>query len=166
MPIRRRKDRSRLKAARRLLATHVYERRASGFDESARGHYYEVFLWLDIEAARAAVPPDAGRGGCAWHCIAPSWVHVDADGTEKAHIPKKIGELHFVANIWNEAMVSHELQHAALNIQRLWPKVAEAAVAQEPMAAEELLCYRFGRMYDDLWRWLWDVDEPASRRNS
>lgn len=161
MPLRRRKNRTGLRATLRLPVCHIRDRKGSGYDDGARRHYYRVYLWEDAESAQANID-GAGTGACGWHCTAPTWIKIAPDGTETVRPPAPLlGELHFVAGRWNTEIAVHELQHAQLNLQRLWPHVAALAMEQEPMEAEEFLCYRFGRMFDVLYGWLWDQDPPA-----
>lgn len=162
MPIKRNKDRSLLKSRLRLRCSHVRDRRASGFDDGGRHHYYDVFLWSTAQAARDNVL-DAVDGAMGWHCCGSWRERVDSNGEDGDIIaPPKLGELHFVAGNWTEEIVSHELYHASIHLQRLWPTTARCATNQDPMEAEELLCYRFGRMFSELYRWLWELD-PGRR---
>lgn len=157
--IKRHKDRRHLRATMRLPVSHVRDRKASGVDDGSRGHYYRVYLWATAEAARAATGTADGQG-LGWHC-ATAWMEgTNGDGVVVKRKPAgpMLGELHFVAGHWSMEVAAHELRHLDLHLERLWPGVAHAAIEQSPMAAEELICYRFGRMLETVYRWLWEQD--------
>lgn len=156
-----------IKAQRRVLVSHVYDRRASGCDDGGRGHYYRAALWADIAAARRFWErhfDSPATLACGWHTPSPQRIRVGSDESEKVIIPRKLGELHFVSGMWTDLIVAHELMHAMINIQRTWPEISNAAFRHDAMAPEELLCYRFGRMYSTVYRWLWAVDAYGEHR--
>lgn len=157
MTIRRIKDRTELIARKRVLLTHVYERRASGHDDGLRGHYVLAYLWRTVEAMHHNAPDSVGGHAC--HCINDWTDEVDGQGAVvRRHVRPLVSELHFVVGRWSDEAIAHEVHHLAIHCQRLWPEPFEEAVAQEPHEAEELICYRFGRINCALKCWLWTKD--------
>lgn len=156
----RRKDRTDLVATRRLLVSHVYERRGSGAGGEPSPLYIQLYLWRTLEAMRAN---SAASTGLACHSPTPVRIAVYADGSEAPAVRRLMSEIHFAAGWWHEEVVSHELTHALLEAER-----SDAGgrgfseLVDSPFAFEEEWCYRFGRWYGDVFRWLWKWDPPSA----
>ena len=161
MSIRRYKDRTGL-----IAQTSLRSLRAR--------HYVQVYLWATREALHANTESSDRCIGC--FLPAPWSVYVTTEDDESGEVPAgtpleelprhigpKIGELHFLADDWNEEVVSHELMHAIIHRLRVLSPSAAEVMAQEDTglqrfamgSAEEEVCYEFGRWFDRLWRWLW-----------
>lgn len=138
-----------------FTVTHVFERRASGYDDGLRGHRVRCRLWGSVDDGRATLALE--DGAIAGLCPKP-W-EMALHGRSPAVVPPLIAHINFVAGLWDEEIVAHEMAHLALHCLRLWPELRWAAVQQEPHAAEELVCYRHGRLVREVQQWLRSVDD-------
>lgn len=70
-----------------------------------------------------------------------------------------IGDLHFIAQHWDEETVGHELIHAIIHYCRsMIPHVARIIYLGPMEEEEDKIAYPFGRMFNGVWRWLWKKD--------
>lgn len=147
MPIRRVKDRSGLVSRRKLRAR-------------TRRHYLFAYLWRDRESMRRGTGEGCERT-MAMHCCAKFSTHYEGEW-ERAHLKVRplLGELHFVAGEWTPEIVAHELAHSLLHRLRTGGELLRAVMEQDPMEAEEAVCYEFGEWAAQVHAWLREVD-PA-----
>jgi len=125
---------------------------------SRRPHYWHVFLWRDKTAFIGGTKgmEDGKASGC--HCPCPTLM--DPESGELLPSPK-CGEIHFVAEDWNEEVVAHELQHAILHRLRVLCPSYRAILERDEIEAEEEVCYEFGRWFAAIWKWLLQNDHPS-----
>ena len=162
MPVRRRKDRSGLKASIRFYVENVGDVRRSG------RHYFDVFLWRSRKAMAGGIPPDDYDDGAKAYVCHEDWRLNFSDGRDGEYVDRpRVCEVHFYAGGWDHEVVAHELSHVMFGVLRksdygasLGPKT-KAVIGQDD-DAEEVICYRFGRWYREVYEWLWTVD-PSSR---
>jgi hypothetical protein len=135
-------------------------------------HFWTVYLWDSVEALApcsdreeataeyAARCEEAGvtmtvTGAC---CHMPEFQRHEG-GQWVAHRLPKLGELHFVKDIWNLEIVAHECRHtessahAALGIP-----LPNSEQHGQDINAEEDACYYLGGLIDNVYRWLWQVN--------
>ena len=156
-----------MKSARRvpiatmtLLASHVYDRWKNGGSPGRRRQHFKVFLWATIDDLREAAP--ACDRGSAIHCPTPSR-EVYKDGEWMVRPRNLLARIHFAAGQWTEETVAHELVHALFEADR--SGVGEKRLGDLEDASfshEEEWCYRYGRWFSTVYRWLWEND-PGPR---
>lgn len=150
------KDRSRLTATKRLLVSHVYERRASGAGGSPSPLYIQLYFWDGFDSMRenSAAGPDC----FACHSPTPVFIRIAKDGIGTPVPRRKISEIHFVAGYWNEEIVAHELAHAMNEARKSLGETLD--VDADHPDKEERWCYRIGRWNRDVTHWLIE-NEPG-----
>lgn len=162
MPVKRLKDRRGLIARRSLLASHVYERRASGAGGKPSRQYFALYLWENPEQLRRAADLEGRALGC--HCPTPVRIQIEASG-EETPVPRRLlGELHYVAGEWTDEVVAHELTHALFECHR--SDVGATVLTGEgdqPFSHEEEWCYRFGRWFAVVYKFLWKNDPTLAK---
>lgn len=147
MPMRNRKDNPHILHAR-------------DFDiENFPGHYYRGYVWDSVEAMREGIKDDeddyAKAIGACTHAHYIQMIKDSGHAINKA--PRRMGELHFVTQIWDAEVVSHECFHATTNICRIcnvWPAVN--------IEYEEFGAYVQGTLTQAVYGWLWEVDSKHS----
>lgn len=145
MPLRHRKDLSRL-----IGRTRIQGRRS-------RRHYLLAYLWEDRQAMLAVVGTDGkGLDIRAMHCPNVTVMQVGKKNEPTVYkSPPLLGEVHFVANDWNEEIVAHELVHAVLH--RL-EALGQGDLTALEIEDEEPICLEFGQWFDQVWSWLWKIN--------
>ena len=122
------------------------------------GVHWKVFLWPDRETFHAKMTDGVGADGLHH----PHAYYSSGWPFFRKYTPLKvIGSIHFVRDKWDLEVVSHECLHAVSHYVR--------ATGAEPlghrpgeMEKEEALCYPFGRLVDEIYRKLWELDTPAN----
>lgn len=105
--------------------------------------------------------PDTGPRAAAGCCFTDERLWSEDDGKTWTPCPRlKLAEIHFQMGRWRLETVAHELTHLWIETIRseLAPPLSEM-LEQDPHAAEECGCYRFGRWVDAVARWL-DRHDP------
>jgi len=138
MSYKRIKDRKKLVADCRVICTQ------------ARPHYFDIYLWEDQESfLKNTIDMDEYTQGC---CELAS-VLLDPESGFSIP-PRKLGEVHFIKDKWDEEVVAHELCHALLHrLRELCPSIR--SVMKQEKNYEEEICYEFGMWNKQVYRWLW-----------
>lgn len=126
---------------------------------SALPYYFHVFLWEDRESYLQNTVGSERSLGCV--NLAP-WLELNAGASFRKHVRPKLGEIHFIKDVWNMNIVAHELCHAIIHrIRTIGPSMSD--VVNQVGGSEEEVCYEFGRWMDCLYRSLWDVNPPITK---
>jgi hypothetical protein len=170
MPIRHRKDRSHLVASGRVPLETSYD---GGY---ATPRYWHLYLWADREALCANAGFEVDPRTAAAFCHAYRVLVLEPGKPDHWKPRRKLGELHLVANEWTVEKVVHEVAHGFFEMLRegceTWPKWTDLATqdgkppaelrqtrpCDAGMVAEEVACYRMGRLVDAIFSWLWEVN--------
>ena len=121
------------------------------------GIHWKVFIWPDRETFHAKV---RGADVCdGMHHPHPYCV----EGLIfRKYTPLKvIGAIHFVRGKWDLEVVSHECLHAVSHYVRATGS-KPLGHRSDDMEKEEALCYPFGRLVDEIYSKLWELDTPAN----
>ena len=122
--------------------------------------YYSGFLWKDRKSLAANIILDADEkdddmdGIC---CHSSYFVGRNTASPYQIKCPRKLGEIHFIADKWDLEVVSHECLHATINIARM--------LNCHPfydINYEEQVCYIHGELVDMVYRWLWQANPKRS----
>jgi hypothetical protein len=121
--------------------------------------YFDVYLWKDLDNLLKNIIKDKVDGD--WNktracCVFnPTYL---VNGKEK--ILPKLGEIHFLKTKWEQVDVAHELSHAFMVIIDLWPlkKEKRSGCISKCLTSNEDKAYAFGRWFDKIYRWLWEID--------
>jgi hypothetical protein len=81
-------------------------------------------------------------------------------------VTRGLGELHFVAGSWTDEVVAHELLHALFEADRSEVGVGRLGDEEAPFEHEEEWCYRFGRWFAVVYKWLWSNDPTLEGRRA
>lgn len=121
------------------------------------GCHWKVFLWPDRETFRDKMAD--GQGADGLHHPHPYC----AEGLIfRKYTPLKvIGSIHFVRGKWDLEVVSHECLHAVSHYVRA-TGAKPLGHRSDDMEKEEALCHPFGRLVDEIYRKLWELDTPAN----
>lgn len=162
MPLKRIKDRSRLMGTKRLQSrTQAVLPNGKGINKP-RPHYIMLYLWETKEAMLQNLPaPSSDELGA---CCQNTW-NLDGRTWEKS-APPLLSEVHFVKDRWDEEVVAHEICHALLHRIRTTGPPLEVVICQNPMAAEEEICYEMGRWVMATHRWLWSLNPTSTPAGS
>ncbi len=126
--------------------------------------YYDVYLWKDLESLLDNVVQDKVDGD--WNktraCCVFNPTYLE-NGKEKIY--PKLGEIHFLKDKWEQVDVAHELSHAFMEIIDLWPlkKEKKSYCKVKSLTGNEDKAYAFGRWFDKIYRWLWEIN-PYSKK--
>jgi hypothetical protein len=118
-----------------------------------RRHYFHVFLWDSQESFdQNTLDNEPGQVlGCVNYC--PYTIEIEKKREKKIIMPK-LGEIHFIKDIWTLEIVAHELCHALLHrLDYLEPSIDE--IFSEEGNSEESICLEFGQWMDEIYRHLW-----------
>lgn len=111
--------------------------------------YYDVFLWDSKDALQRDY--ECRKGKCSDSVLGVTCPAPYKDGT----MPDFLGEIHFAAPSWNLEVVAHECLHATLHALRVY----EIDLLDGNMDEEERICYLHGKLFEDVYRWLWNMKE-------
>ena len=156
MPIKRIKNRTRLKASIKLTSY-------------LRPYYITVYLWKNQQSLventdigglgeSGYVEIESTTLGC--FCSKPYLVNLE---TRKLTVKPLLGEVHLISKKWTTEIVAHELQHAILHRMRVLSPYSREVMKQVKSKywngnAEEDIAYEFGGWFDELYSWLWKKD--------
>ena len=141
MSYKRFKDKTNLVAETKMVCT------------ATRPYYFDVYLWSDHDSFlnNTIGNDDRARGCCE---LAPSLI----DPESKEEIPtRKMGEVHFIVDQWDEEVVAHELCHALIHRLRSLCPSTRSVIEQEENYEEDI-CYEFGKWNKKIYRWLWSCN--------
>lgn len=127
---------------------------------SVKPHYWDAFLWINRDAMHHVT--DETNPNVAGIHRPESFSARFNENSELVGVSSdpKLGEIHLVSGEWGFEVVSHELCHLLLHrIKVLGPRDV-VSVLGDNIEDEEALCYEFGRIFEEVWKWLWDED-PA-----
>lgn len=156
MPIRRVKNRRRLKASVRLRSY-------------LRPYYLNIYLWKDGKSLVDNTDINGlGEYGyteiedATLGCFCSNRYFKNPD-TKKLRVKPLLGEIHLISKEWTTEIVAHELQHAILHRMRVLKPHAREVIKQARSKywkgnSEEDICYDFGKWFDELYSWLWKND--------
>ena len=122
------------------------------------GIHWKVFLWEDRETFHDKMTDGAGADGLHHPHVYRSsgWPFF------RKYMPLKvIGSIHFVRDKWDLEVVSHECLHAVSHYVRATGS-KPLGHRSDDMEKEEALCYPFGKLVDEIYRKLWELDTPAN----
>ena len=128
--------------------------------KAGKKHYFHAFLWEDKESFDANTYDGSGHGVVGLCNLAPTIILYNGK-TEKKIIRPKLGEVHFIKGKWDLEIVAHELCHALIQRLRMILPNAEQVVEQE-CDYEEDICYEFGAWVDEIYRLLYENDNPKN----
>ena len=117
--------------------------------------HWKVFLWPNRELFHAKMTDSAGADGM--HCAHPYFTHI----VTRKHRPMRVvGSIHFVRGKWDMEVVAHECLHAIAHYIRA---TGSKAIGHwtDNMEKEEAICYPFGKLVDEIYRKLWELDNAA-----
>lgn len=77
----------------------------------------------------------------------------------------KIAELHFVVDMWNMNVVTHEVFHAIVHRMRLMYPGASLLPYEEYADAEEEIAYELGNWSEKVFTWLFNNDPNNTEEN-
>lgn len=122
--------------------------------------YFEVYLWESREAMVAnGLPKEDFDGAGAAVVHVPSLVSWACGGW--IHKPrKKLSEVHFVKQDWDDEVIAHELIHVLGQCFR-YVEPSPVDFAEQNGNSDEIVAYRFGKWVHVVTRWLWEHD-PSS----
>lgn len=83
-------------------------------------HYYEVYLWKDLDSMRAASDEFNNKKDFFAFCCHNPYKEREVDDKWEREVEEKLGELHFVTKMWNFEIVSHEVEHAKTHACRMF----------------------------------------------
>lgn len=121
------------------------------------GVHWKVFIWPDRETFHAKV-----RGADAYDGMHHPHPYCVEGLIFRKYTPLKVvGAIHFVRDKWDLEVVSHECLHAVSHYVRA-TGAKPLGHRSDDMEKEEALCYPFGRLVDEIYRKLWELDTPAN----
>lgn len=147
-------------AVNHQLTTTVEQKRvvehfnaSGGFD----GVHWKVFLWPDRSTFHEKMTDGIWADGLHH----PHAYYRTGMLFWRKHKPLKvIGSIHFVRGKWDMEVVSHECLHAVSHYVRATGATPLGDRADN-MTAEEKLCYPFGKLVDEIYRKLWELDNAT-----
>lgn len=111
--------------------------------------YFEVFLWESTDALQK--DNECRNGVCEKNILGVTCPAPYKDGTT----PEILGEIHFARNSWNLEVVAHECLHATIHAMHVY----NIDLLNGFMEEEERLCYLHGHLFEDVYRWLWNLEK-------
>jgi len=122
------------------------------------GYYFHVFLWQDQDSFDENTYNKIPNSCVGCVDFVPMVLFIN-EGTEIRIVKPKLGEVHFIRGKWNTEIVAHELCHVLIDRLRMVEPSVEKVIDQED-DCEEDVCYWFGRLFNDIYRLLWETDPP------
>lgn len=121
--------------------------------------YLDVFLWEDRESFVSNTHDTNFNTDACWNGM--PWIDDLKLGALK--VRPKLGELHFIVDLWNIEIVSHEVGHAIFQRMRVlsptYTSVCEQTAIPEKWlgvsTTEELICYELGKWVENIYGKLW-----------
>lgn len=119
------------------------------------GHYYRGYLWDSLEAMRLATKEEdeSENKAIAVCCHEPFIQVIYQNGKLENRCSRRLGEIHFVTNIWSMEIVTHECFHAATNVCKICNINPALNIKMEEFGA-----YVQGNLTGMVYSWLWNVD--------
>lgn len=117
--------------------------------------HWKVFLWPSREMFQGKMTDGALADGL--HCAHPYFKHMI---TRKRRPMRVVGSIHFVRGKWDMEVVSHECLHAIAHYIRA-TGAKPIGHWSDNMEKEEAVCYPFGKLVDEIYRKLWELDNAA-----
>jgi len=117
-------------------------------------HCWHVILWSNLNALQSEM---ACRGKkCEQRTVGltcPAPYILAKDGSKR--VPRVLGEIHFAKGEWNTEVVAHEVMHATANFLLIHEELLQELEEIDP---QERVCYMHGRLFDAVYRFLWEAD--------
>lgn len=123
-------------------------------------HYFHTYLWRSREAMLFNVNGNSEEEPHLCACFCPTDIVFSVGREWDVYIidRPKIGEVHFVKDLWNLEVVVHELCHVLMHRFKTMaqPNLVLTFGMMNPL--EESICYDFGIWVDKIYRALWEVN--------
>lgn len=114
------------------------------FNLNGISHYFEVFVWGSSKALQLHAEAVLGQ------CDSPIFgMTIPEEGNGR-----RLGEIHFSITTWNDKIVAHEIEHATLHVMRVFDIKTNDSIPNE-----ERVCYMHGKLFHQVYRWLWYISE-------
>lgn len=114
--------------------------------------HWKVFLWPSRDMFHGKMADGVGADGL--HHPHPYRKHIV---TRKRRPMRVVGSIHFVRDKWDMEVVAHECLHAIAHYIRSTGKNPLGDKCDN-MKEEEELCYPFGRLVEEVYTKLWELN--------